>query len=130
VIRSRLAEIAKDAAAQEPPEPSEGFESKFQWLLDRSGGHRAARLESIRERSLKNWGVALAIQDDLANNAVGLHHELEAARERAASAADLGSAEGHDPMVLLRTVSEEMRQQLKEKLGEHLESSTLDSLAE
>jgi hypothetical protein len=130
IMRARLAEVAVNATKQEPPAPPEGFDAKFDWLRDRADGPKAARLESIRERFLKNWGVALAIQDDLANNAVGLHQDLESARERASAAADLLSLEGCNPHALLRTVSEEMKQQLKEKLGEHLKLSTLESLAD
>jgi hypothetical protein len=111
-ILRRVAEVI--GSAPQMASPSSDFDAKFDWL-DSQGKVSQDTSRRLRAHFRKRWGVAVAIEDELANNAVSLHAALAPAREEAATDADLASGTASNPRELI----ERMRQKIAERLDEH-----------
>ena len=108
VQAASAAELVKDSGG--------GFDAKFDDLKRRRPGS-AAKIESIAQKLREAWAAAIALDNDLSKNSLGLHQVLESVRSSAALSAHVKSMAATDPYVLINTMAEDVAGQLEQGFG-------------
>ena len=96
--------------------PTSDFDEKFDWI-DAQKKAKPDAVQRMRNLFRKRWSSAVAVDNDLANNAPSLHAALAQAREEAAADADLASGTASSPQALLERMREKLAQRLEQHLG-------------
>lgn len=109
----RRVEATVASGAEPPPPSTTEFDAKFDWI-ETTGNQPPEVVKRLRHHFRSRWSQAIAIENDLANNAVTLHQAVNTARQEAAVDADLASGDCTKPAALL----ERMRQSLRQRLDE------------
>jgi hypothetical protein len=120
VEQRALLALVKTAVASSPPSPAstEDFDAKFDWLLD-TGKVPKPATESLRQHFKKAWSTAIAVENELLNNAVTLHQALTEARQQAVVDANLA------PVTEPKELMNYMRQRLAVRIGERMGGAQL-----
>jgi len=108
VQAASAAELVKDAGG--------GFDAKFD-DLKRRRPQSAAKIDDIAQKLREAWAAALALDNDLSKNSLGLHQVLESVRSNAALSAQVKSMTTTDPYLLIDTMREDVAGQLEQGFG-------------
>jgi hypothetical protein len=108
VQAATAAELVKDCVG--------GFDAKFDDLKRRRPGG-GAKIDGIAEKLREAWAAAIALEDDLSKNSLGLHQDLESVRSNAALSAQVKSMSATDPYQLIETMLEEVAGGLEKGFG-------------
>jgi len=108
VQTASAAEFVKDGGGD--------FDAKFDDLKRRRPGS-AAKVEGISQKLREAWAAAIALDNDLSKNSLGLHQVLESVRSGAALSAQVKSMSAPDPYQLIDTMHKEVAVQLEQGFG-------------
>ena len=111
-----IACVQTASAAELVKDGGEDFDAKFDDLKQRRPG-RAAKIDDIAQKLREAWAAAIALDNELSNNSLGLHQVLESVRTNAALSAQVKSMSLTDPYQLINTMSEEIAIQLGQGFG-------------
>lgn len=95
---------------------SSEFDAKIDWIEAQKKMSKQA-VARMKASFRKRWSTAIAVENDLANNAPNLHSLLSDARDEAANDADLVSGTTSSPQELILLMRERIAQRLDEHLG-------------
>lgn len=128
-LHKRLADTIKRPSPI--PTTSNGFNAKFDWI-DANGKVKVPKDALARTRSefLKRWGAAIAVENELANNAVNLHSKLGQVRTDAGLDASITSGLGLGPMEQITKMRPQIESRLREQLGHALTPEIRTTLAD
>jgi hypothetical protein len=112
-----IACVQTASAAQLVKDEGGGFDAKFDDLKRRKP-ESAARIENIAQKLRDAWAAAIALDNDLSKNSLGLHQVLESVRSDAALSAQVKSMSATDPYRLIDTMREEVAGQLEQGFGD------------
>jgi hypothetical protein len=104
------------ASAAQLVNESGDFGAKFDDLKRRQP-RSAQRIEGIAEKLREAWAAAIALDNDLSTNSLGLHQVLESVRSDAALTAQVKSMSALDPYQLIDTMQKEVGVQLEQGFG-------------
>ncbi len=105
------------------------FDEKFDWI-DSQGKVSKTAVDRLRGHFKKRWSLAIALENDLANNAVVLHQALSRAREEAALDADLASGTISNPTELLERMRQKVADRVDEQTGVRFPSDVRNQLVD
>ena len=111
--RALFARVQAASAATIPPSAAGDFDAKFTYLKQQRPD-LSAQIDALAADFRQAWAAAIALDDELASNSVGLHEALEDARTQAALSARLrsmGTTAAHE-------LIEMMRQDVTDRLGQ------------
>lgn len=111
-----IASVEAASAAELVKNGSGDFDAKFDDLKRRRPGS-AARIDGIAQTLRETWAAAIALDNDLSKNSLGLHQVLESVRSSAALSAQVKSMRATDPYDLIDTMREEVAGQLEQGFG-------------
>lgn len=111
-----IACVQAASAAELLKDGGEGFDAKFDDLKRRRAG-AAAKIDEIAKKLREAWAAAIALDNDLSKNSLGLHQVLESVRSNAALSAQVKSMSATDPYKLIDNVREEVTDQLEQGFG-------------
>lgn len=118
-------------AVSPPPAPSStDFDEKFDWVKAHGKPSTFPALDRLRNHFRNSWSEGIAIEQDLANNAVSLHEALSQIRLLASVDADIESGTTQGPHALLQSMREKLRERLREHAGDILPPQILERLAD
>jgi hypothetical protein len=108
VQTASAAELVKDSGGE--------FDAKFDDLKRRRPG-AAANIDGIAQKLREAWAAAIALDNDLSKNSLGLHQVLESVRSDAALSAQVKSMSATDPYHLIDAMREEVGSHLGQGFG-------------
>jgi hypothetical protein len=108
VQAASAAELVKDGGGD--------FDAKFDDLKQRRP-KSAAKIDGIAQKLREAWAAAIALDNDLSKNSLGLHQVLESVRSSAALSAQVKSMSAPDPYQLIETMHKEVADQLELGFG-------------
>jgi hypothetical protein len=111
-----IACVQAASAAELVKDVSGGFDAKFDDLKRRRPGC-AANIDGIAAKLREAWAAAIALDNDLSKNSLGLHQVLESVRTSAALSAQVKSMSATDPYHLIEVMREEVAVQLEQGFG-------------
>ena len=111
-----IACVQAASAAELVKDGSGGFDAKFDDLKRRRPGG-AAKIDGIAEKLREAWAAAIALENDLSKNSLGLHKDLESVRSNAALSAQVKSMSATDPYQLINMMVEEVAGGLQQGFG-------------
>jgi hypothetical protein len=111
-----IACVQSASAAEFVKEGGRGFDAKFD-DLKRRRPEGAAKIDGIAQKLREAWAAAIALDNDLSKNSLGLHQILESVRSNAALSAQVKSMSETDPYHLIDTMREEVAGQLEQGFG-------------
>jgi hypothetical protein len=116
--RAILCRVSAAMSGPTPPTvpPATDFDAKFDWLESQAKSPKGA-ISRTRDHFRKRWSEAIAVENELANNAMVLHEQLSRARQEAAVDADLASGSTSSAMDLLERMRLKFGERLDEQLG-------------
>lgn len=109
VQAASAAEFVKDGGVD--------FDAKFE-DLKRRRPESSSKIEDIAQRLREAWAAAIALDNDLSRNSLGLHQILESVRSDTALSAQVKSMRASDPYHLIETMREEVAAQLERGFGD------------
>lgn len=92
------------------------FDAKFDDLKMRRPSC-AARIDGLAEKFRDAWAAAIALDNDLSKNSLGLHQILESVRSDAALSAQIKSLSATDPYLLIEKMGEEVKDRIDKEFG-------------
>ena len=92
------------------------FDAKFDDLKRRRPG-LSASIDGIAHKLREAWAAAIALDNDLSKNSVGLHQTLESVRSNAALSAQVKSMGATDPYHLIDKMREEVTAEIEKGYG-------------
>lgn len=95
------------------------FDAKFE-DLKRRRPESAVKIEGIAQKLREAWAAAIALDNDLSKNSLGLHQTLESVRSDAALSGQVKSMSATDPYQLIQMMREEVASQLGQGFGDSL----------
>jgi hypothetical protein len=111
-----IACVQAASAAELVKDVSGGFDAKFDDLKRRRPGG-AAKIDGIAAKLREAWAAAIALENDLSKNSLGLHQDLESVRSNAALSAQVKSMSATNPYQLIETMVEEVAGGLQQGFG-------------
>lgn len=100
------------------------FDAKFADLKQRRP-ESASKIDGIAQKLREAWAAAIALDNDLSKNSLGLHQVLESVRSDAALSAQVKSMSATDPYVLIDRMREEVADQFEQGFGNRFGPLTL-----
>jgi hypothetical protein len=92
------------------------FDAKFDDLKRRRPG-LSSSIDGIAQKLREAWAAAIALDNDLSKNSVGLHQTLESVRSNAALSAQVKSMGAPDPYHLIDKMREEVTDEIEKGFG-------------
>jgi hypothetical protein len=111
-----IASVQTASAAQLVKDSGGEFDAKFDDLKRRRPG-AAANIDGIAQKLREAWAAAIALDNDLSKNSLGLHQVLESVRSDAALSAQMKSMSATDPYRLIDAMREEVGSHLEKGFG-------------
>ena len=102
-----IACVQAASAAVLVKDASGGFDAKFDDLKRRRPGG-AAKIDGIAAQLREAWAAAIALENDISKNSLGLHQDIESVRTNAALSAQVKSMSATDPYQLIDKMVEEV----------------------
>jgi hypothetical protein len=111
-----IASVQAASAAELVKDSGGDFDAKFDDLKQRRPGS-VAKIDGIAQKLREAWAAAIALDNDLSKNSLGLHQVLESVRSDVALSAQVKSMTAIDPYQLIETMREEVAGQLEQGFG-------------
>jgi len=111
-----IASVQTASAANLVKDGNGDFDAKFD-DLKRRRLESAARIDGIAQKLREAWAAAIALDNDLSKNSLGLHEVLESVRSDAALSAQVKSMSAPDPYQLIDTMHKEVEVRLEQGFG-------------
>lgn len=111
-----IASVQAASAADLVKDGGGDFDAKFDDLKRRRPG-AAVKIDGIAQKLREAWAAAIALDNDLSKNSVGLHQILESVRTDASVSAQVKSMSATDPYQLIDTMHEQVAGKLEQGFG-------------